>query len=95
MASKTPSIPRQELRDTEGRTFAYLVPAEEMDRLRSELEGLRAQVETLRRQKEYYVRELEQVLLKFVPPPLTESEMREALANPVTLSELIADLENK
>jgi hypothetical protein len=85
----------QPLQDVEGQTFAYFVSAGEMDRLRAEVEDLRGRVEALRRQKEYYVREVEHLLLKFVPPPLTEAEMREALANPVTLTQLIAELEAK
>ena len=95
MVSQPPTIPRQELRDTEGQTFAYLVPADELHRLLAEAEELQKQVATLRRQKEYYLRELDRVLQTFVPPPMTEAEIQEALANPIQLSDVLAELSAK
>jgi hypothetical protein len=81
MVSKGPAIPRQELRDTDGHTFAYIVSAEEMQRLLAEAEELRRQIAVLQGQKSYYVRELEQVLRTFIPIPPTRGEMEAAAAN--------------
>jgi hypothetical protein len=84
----TAAIPSQPLHDTDGRVFAYFVPA---DRLHQ----LLAQVESLTRQRDHYAAQLKDHLLAFVPDPPTEEEFARVEANPTDLSGLIADLERK
>lgn len=95
MVSKPPIFPRQELRDADGRTLAYLVSADEMGRLLAEADDLRRQAAVLRRQKDSYAEQLKQALLTLAPPPPTEGETRQAAANPGDLSAIIAELERK
>lgn len=95
MVAKTPEIPRQELHDTEGRTFAYLVSAEEMARLLAEIDALRSQLEVARRQKDYYAGQLKETLLTFAPVPPTKAEFDHAAANPSDLSAILSDLNTK
>ncbi len=91
MVAKSPEIPRQELHDTDGRTFAYLVSADEMARLLAEVDTLRSQLDLVRRQKDYYADQLKQTLLTFAPLPPTEAEFEHAAANPSDLSALLSD----
>jgi hypothetical protein len=84
----TAPIPPQPLHDTDGRVFAYFVPADRFDQLL-------AQVESLTRQRDHYAERLKQQLLAFVPDPPTEEEFARVEANPTDLSGLIADLERK
>ena len=75
MAIPTTGIREQELRTTEGKVFAYFVPAEEMDRLRAEIDSLREQVATLKRQKDRYLLELEGLLQTRFPLMPTPEEI--------------------
>jgi len=84
----TAPIPSQPLHDTDGRVFAYFVPADRFDQLL-------AQVESLTRQRDQYAAKLKEQLLAFVPEPPTEEEFARVEANPTDLSGLIADLEAK
>jgi hypothetical protein len=97
VSSHTPILPRQELRDSDGQTFAYLVSADEMHRLVTESEELRKQVAALQRQKAYYVGELERVLKTFIPVPPTRAEMEAAAAadNSSAIDAILARLEPK
>lgn len=87
MALPTP-IPSQPLHDTDGRVFAYFVPADRFDQLL-------ARVESLTRQRDEYAERLKRQLLAFVPDPPTEDEFARVEANPTDLSGLMTDLEAK
>jgi outer membrane protein TolC len=87
------SIPRQELRTTDGQVYAYIMPADELHRLQTEVATLREQVTKLQKQKERCEADLKRVLKSSIPLPPTEEEIREAAANPNGLGNLIAELE--
>lgn len=87
MVAATP-IPSQPLHDTDGRVFAYFVPADRFDQLL-------ARVESLTRQQDEYAERLKQQLLAFVPDPPTEDEFARVETNPTDLSGLMTDLEAK
>jgi hypothetical protein len=89
------AIPSQPLHDTDGKVFAYFVPADRFDQQRADMEVLRNQVETLTRQRNHYAEQLKQELLAFIPEPPTEDDFRNAEASSDALSALIAELETK
>ncbi len=100
MVSATPSIPRQELRDMDGRTFAFIVSAEELQRLLVESEGLRmrvaeleAQADQLRSDRDTFERQMHELLP--VATPEEEAEMQRSLSSavPLDLSAIIKELE--
>ena len=93
MVIPSTGITEQELRTTDGKVFAYFVPAEEMDRLRAEIDSLREQVATLQRQKDHYVAELTRVLQTSLPIPPTEEEVNAAVPNSEELRKIITELE--
>lgn len=89
------TIPPQPLHDTDGKVFAYFVPADQFDKLRAEMDGLRRQVSSITRQRDHYAEQLKQSLLTFVPEPPTEDDFRDAETRPADLSALIAELETQ
>jgi hypothetical protein len=94
MASTAPSIPRQELRDTDGRTFAFIVSAEEMDRMRAEIDELNRQVAALRAEAAESQRQLVVASGMKPLPPMTDDELRQLMAGPHTsLRDVIAELD--
>ncbi len=88
-------IPSQPLHDTDGKVFAYFVPADRFDQLRAEMDTLRKQIGTLTRQRDHYAERLKQLMLEFAPEPPTEDDFRNAEASSEALSALIAELEAK
>ena len=95
MVVPTITIAGQALRDTDGQISAYIVPAEELDRLRAEVESLREQVATLQRRNDRYVREMTEMLRTYIPIPPTEEEMLAAVDNSHEVRKIIADLESQ
>ena len=95
MVIPNPDSAPLEVRDASGQVIAYLVPAEQMNRMRAELDALRAQVATLQRQKNHYVAELTRVLKTWIPIPPSEEEVLAATDNSAELHKLIADLESR
>ena len=91
----TQVIPSQPLHDTDGRVFAYFVPADKLDQLRTDLDTARRQVESLTRQRDHYAEQLKRHLLAFVPEPPSAEEYVRVEANPTDLSGLIAGLERE
>ena len=89
------SIPRQELRTTDGAVFAYLIQADELARMQTELEELRKQVATLQRQKDRYIAELNDLIRNSIPIPPSEEELAAAIPNSDELQKLIAELESR
>lgn len=89
------SIPRQELRTTDGEVFAYLIQADEMARMQAEMEELRKQVATLQRQKNHYAAELTRVFQTSIPILPSEEEMKNAVDNSHELRAVIAELESR
>lgn len=94
------AIPRRELRDADGRTFAYLVPAEGMQRLLADAESLRARVaelereaEQLRRDRDTFERQMHALLPVASPEEEAEFQRQLATAVPFDLRDLIAELE--
>ncbi len=94
MVSKTPPIPLQELRDADGRTFAFIVSAEEMDRMRAEVAELQREVAALTAEARESQRQLA-VASGIEPlPPMTDEELRQLMAGPhVSLRDVIAELD--
>jgi hypothetical protein len=84
----------QPLHDASGQTFAYFVPADEMDRMRSEIEALKQQVEALSAEAAESQRQLA-VASGIKPlPPMTEAEPRALMAGPhVSFADVIAELD--
>jgi hypothetical protein len=85
MADSVPVIPRQELRDTNGQTFAYLLPADEMLRLLAEVDTLREQLGTLgevhevvKAERAEYLRKILSLIGHTPLPRMTDAE-REAI----------------
>ncbi len=96
MVSKTPSFPRQELRDTDGRTFAFIISAEEMDRMRAEVEALKREVVALRAEARESQRQLAAASGIKPLPPMTDDELRQLMAGPhTTLRDVIAELDGE
>lgn len=89
------TIPPQPLHDTDGKVFAYFVPADQFDKLQAEMDELREQVMSLTRQRDHYAEQLKQSLLTFVPESPTEDDFRVAQSRPADLSALIGELEKK
>lgn len=91
----TPTFTRQAVTDTAGNTFAYLVPAEELDRLLAENERLRTAEETARREREERLDRLEELLRDWEPTPPTPEEMAEAARlgdNSHVIHEIVANM---
>lgn len=80
------AIPSQPLHDTDGKVFAYFVPATDFDRLREE-------VESLRKQQTVYERQLRSLLPKATPEEEAEMTRLMQTAVPNGLRNLIAELE--
>jgi hypothetical protein len=106
MVVPTPSpIAEQELRTVDGQVYAYIVPAEELERLRSEaeelvrlrteLEAMRSQLAKAERQRNFYSDELAHVLKTFIPLPPSEEEVAKAVPNSEELAKLISELESR
>jgi hypothetical protein len=94
MVVPTPSpIAEQELRTTDGQVYAYIVPATELERLRSEMEALRSKVAQVERERDRYLAELTEVLKTYIPIPPSEEELKAAVPNSEELARLISDLE--
>lgn len=64
-----------EVHGADGQVVAYLVSAEQMERLRGEIELLREQLETAIRQRDHYLVKCEEYLKTRFPPLLTPEEM--------------------
>lgn len=78
----------QPLHTPDGKVYAYVVPAAELDHLRAE-------VDALRQERDHFERQLRAQLPKATPEQ--EAEMRRLMetAVPNGLSDLIAELEGK
>jgi hypothetical protein len=85
----------REVRSAKGEVVAYVLPAEELEQIRTELAALREQNATLLRQRDHYASQLEGVLKTYVPVPRTVEEMKATKANSDDLARLIADLESR
>jgi alkanesulfonate monooxygenase SsuD/methylene tetrahydromethanopterin reductase-like flavin-dependent oxidoreductase (luciferase family) len=75
------AVPRQELRNADGQTFAYLVSADELHRLQAEVERWRQAADAYRHQRDVYMGELDKMLRTCITIPATQAEMDEAAAN--------------
>jgi hypothetical protein len=100
MVNQTPAFPRQELHDLDGRTFAFIVSAEEMERLLTNSEALQARLAELERRAEELrqERDMFEVQMHALLPlasPEEEAELQQALAGavPLDLPTIIAELE--
>ena len=86
MSSEDPIL--QPLHTADGKVYAYIVPATELDHLRAEMEALR-------HERDHFERQLRAQLPKATPEQ--EAEMRRLMATAVPngLDDLIAELEAK
>jgi transketolase len=82
------TIPPQPLHDTDGKVFAYFVPADQFDRLQAE-------VEHVRKQRDAYESKLRSLLPKATPEEEAEMQRLLETAVPNGLRNLIADLESE
>jgi hypothetical protein len=80
------TIPPQPLHDTDGKVFAYFVPADQFDKLRAEMEHVR-------KQRDAYELKLRSLLPKATPEEEAEMRRLSETAVPNGLRTLIADLE--
>ncbi len=91
--------PPQPLHDSSGRVFAYFVPAEELERLRSQVERLEAELARARAQRDRLAKDFQEVLETFTPPDPTAEEWQAFENNPGDNSDamdaLIAQLESR
>lgn len=96
MVVPTPSpITEQDLRTADGQVYAYVVPVEQMERMRAELASLREQLATAIRQRDHHLAKLEEVLKEYFPLPPTEQEMLTPQATSDDIARLLADLESR
>jgi transketolase len=86
MSSEDPTL--QPLRTADGKVYAYVVPAAELDHLRAELDAVR-------QERDHFERQVRAGLPKATPEQ--EAEMRRLMetAIPNGLDDLIAELEAK
>ncbi len=64
-----------EVREPDGRVIAYIVSAEQMDRLRAEVESLREQLAQAERERDHNLAKVKELLTTRFPPPPTPEEM--------------------
>jgi hypothetical protein len=102
MADSVPVIPRQELRDTNGQTFAYFLPADEMHRLLAEIDSLREQLaalgeehEIVKAERAEYLRKVFSLIGHTPLPPMSDAEREAIEKNPTQFEDLIDELERK
>ena len=88
MPTSTLPAPQQALHDTDGRVFAYFVPAEEFENMQAELVRVRAQ-------RDRIAAELQRVQESYAPPEPTAEDWRTFRGNSGELSALIERLETK
>src|SRR5262249_40765409 len=86
-----------EVRSEDGQVIAYIVPVEQMSRLRAENDSLREQVALLQRQKGHYIAKLTEALKTRFPPLPTPEQMADPSqwATSDDIRQIIADLESR
>ncbi|HJZ55776.1 MAG TPA: hypothetical protein VKE74_12485 [Gemmataceae bacterium] len=84
-----------EVRNADGQVVAYIVPAEQMSRLRAEVESLREQLAEAIWQRDHHLAKREELLKTWAPLPPTEEKLLAAVPNSDEIQKLIADLESR
>jgi hypothetical protein len=93
MVVPNPAVELTPLKTKDGVVVAYFVPAEEWDRLHSELASLKEQLATAVRERDHHLaKRVELLKTRFAPLP-TEEEMATAVDNSHLIEGIIADLE--
>jgi hypothetical protein len=97
MVIPAPDSKPLEVRGADGQVIAYLVPAEQMDRLRAEIASLREQLGTAIRQRDHHMAKEVELLKTLFPLPPTEEEMADPSlwATSDDIRRIIADPESR
>jgi hypothetical protein len=100
MVGQVPAVHTQELHTADGQVYAYVVPVEEMSRLRAEVEELKSKLAGLTREQAITKRERDEYLRKVFAlaghqplPPMTDAERQEADVGTATLAGVIEHLQ--
>ena len=95
MVVPNPNSKPLEVRDEDGRVIAYLLPAEEMDRLRGDVASLQEQLAAAIRQRDHHMAKEVELLKTLFPLLPNEAEMADPSlwATSEDIQKIIADLE--
>jgi hypothetical protein len=95
MVIPAPDSKPLEVHGAEGQVIAYIVSAEQMNRLRGEIASLREQLDIAVRHRDHHLAKREELLKTRFPLPPSPGEMAASGATSDDIARLIADLESR
>jgi hypothetical protein len=95
MVIPTPDSNPFEVLGADGQVIAYIVPAEQMSRMRGEIASLREQISLAVQMRDHYFAKCEELLKTRFPLPPSPGEMATPQATSDDIARLIADLESR